>query len=112
MADQLWCCIGWRAISKYGGSQLERLPLVATLAIARIKMKMVNKMMQIMLTMAMVKEIHKKSHQRTSRTVRQHPHGKYASLGWSTIHRCVPIYGTHMRVGVGGQLPETLSAVN
>ena len=79
MADQLWCCIGWRAISKYGGSQLERLPLVATLAIARIKMRMVNK---IMLTMAMVKEIHTKSDKRTSRTVRQHPHDTYASLGW------------------------------
>ena len=82
MADQLWCCIGWRAISKYGWSQLERLPLVATLAIARIKMRMVNKMMQIMWTMAMVKEIHTKSHKRTSRTVHQHPHGMYASHGW------------------------------
>ena len=82
VADQLWCCIGWRAISKYGWSQLERLPLVATLAIARIKMRMVNKMMQIIWTMAIVKEIHTKSHKRTSRTVHQHPHGMYASHGW------------------------------
>ena len=82
MADQLWCCIGWRAISKYGWSQLERLPLVATLAIARIKMRMVNKMMLIMWTMAMVKEIHTKSHKRTFRTVHQHPYGTYASAVW------------------------------
>ena len=82
VADQLWCCIGWRAIPKYGGSQLERLPLVATLAIARIKMRMVNKMMQIMLTMAMMKEIHTKSHKRTFRTVRQHLHYTYASPVW------------------------------